>query len=225
MAAVGERESDYAALGDVDPVLARLVVEYGMPDPFEFHDGGRTTGSNFAAMALHILGQQISTKVAFVLYDRLVAALDGTPNATGILELGAERIKGLGTSRAKAGYLVNLAEHVSDGRLPIEQMADLSDADAVEALVAVKGIGQWSAEMFLIHQLHRADILPAGDVGIRNAIAAAYRLDEVPTIPETRERGEAWAPWRTFASAILWRSLAPSAGNAAQNQNQRAATA
>jgi DNA-3-methyladenine glycosylase II len=178
-----------------------------MPDPFQFQDGGRTTGSNFAGMLLHILGQQISTKVAFVLYDRLVEAVGGTLTPEAVLGLGPEKIKGVGTSRSKAAYLTGLAEHVDRGLLEIEHMDQFSDPEAVDALIAVKGIGQWSAEMFLIHQLHRADILPAGDVGIRNAITDAWQLETSPTIKETQTLGARWTPYRSYASALLWRSL------------------
>ncbi|MET9275915.1 hypothetical protein [Kribbella sp. NPDC003557] len=200
----------YGALAQADPVLAELIAQYGTPDPFEFHDGGRTAGSNFAAMVLHILGQQISTRVAFILYDRLADVLGGTPTASSVAGLGPERVKALGTSRAKAVYLADLADRVRTGSLDIERMDHLTDEEAVEALVAVKGVGQWSAEMFLIHQLRRADILPAGDVGIRKAVAAAYRLDGVPGVDEVRERGTRWAPYRTFASALLWSYLSVS---------------
>jgi HhH-GPD superfamily base excision DNA repair protein len=113
-------ELAYKALSAADPVLGRLTDEYGMPNPFVFHDGGRTTESNFAAMTLHILGQQISTKVAFVLYDRLTEASGGTPTTGRVLKLGPDRIRQLGTSRSKAGYLLDLANHVLTGQLDIE---------------------------------------------------------------------------------------------------------
>ncbi|MBC7596308.1 MAG: DNA-3-methyladenine glycosylase 2 family protein [Kineosporiaceae bacterium] len=204
----------YSGLTNADPALGRLVERYGTPDPFEFHDGGRTSGSNFAAMSLHILGQQISTKVAFVLYDRLTNATGDTPTAKSVLALGQDSIKAHGTSRSKAGYLINLAEHVESGALNIEKMDDLSDIDAVQALVRVKGIGIWTAEMFLIHQLHRPDIFPAGDVGLRNAIQRLRGTSEVPSIPGAQQIGLQWRPFRTYASALLWRSLTATADGA-----------
>lgn len=208
------RTRAYRALSEADPVIGNLVERYGKPDPFQFPDGGRTQGSNFAVMTLHIVAQQISMKVALVLYDRLVEALGGKPTPEGVLALGADRIKSLGTSRAKSTYLVDLAEHIHTGALDIENLEQFSDQRAVDALVAVKGVGQWTAEMFLIHQLRRPDVLPAGDLGIRHAIAAAYRLEVAPTIDEARARSAAWAPYRTYASAILWRSLADGAHTA-----------
>jgi DNA-3-methyladenine glycosylase II len=201
------RRRAFAALGQADPVLAGLAESCGLPDPFFFPDGGRTTGSNFAAMTLHILGQQISTKVAFVLYDRLAAATGGTPTPDAVLRLSAGRLRELGTSRSKAEYLRSLAEHVATGELDIENMRELTDQQAVGALTHVKGVGVWTAEMFLIHQLHRADILPAGDLGIRKAVRNVYHLGETPTVDQVRQRGLAWAPYRTYATALLWRSL------------------
>lgn len=197
----------YAALAQADPALARLVERYGTPDPFEFHDGGRTTGSRFAAMSLHILGQQISTTVAFVLYDRLRAATGDVPTAKRVLALGLDSIKALGTSRSKATSLINLAEQVSTGPLDIEHLDDHSDIEAVQALVAVKGIGIWSAEMFLIHQLNRPDVFPSGDVGLRNALQRLRQLPQVPSISRAEKLGRQWRPLRTYASSLLWHSL------------------
>ncbi|TFB90144.1 DNA-3-methyladenine glycosylase 2 family protein [Cryobacterium algoricola] len=201
------RQQAYAALARMDRDLGRLVDRYGTPDPFEFHDGGRTSGSNFAAMSLHILGQQISTTVAFLLYDRLRDAIGDTPTAKDVLTLGQDSIKALGTSRSKAGYLINLADHVASGVLDIENMGGLSDDDAIQALVAVTGIGVWSAELFLIHQLHRADIFPAGDVGLRKALKRLYGSAEIPAVAAAHETGRHWRPFRTYAAALLWRSL------------------
>jgi len=201
----------YRALEQADPVLGRLVDTADRPDPFIFYDsydGGRTGGDNFAAMVLHILGQQISTTVAFAIYDRLTASLGGKPTPHGVLAAGTEAIRQLGASRSKASYLADLAERVASGQLDIQHMDHLTDQQAVEALIAVKGVGQWTAEMFLLHQLHRADILPAGDLGIRNAVRRAWRLETVPSIEDVRARGQAWAPYRSYASALLWRSLA-----------------
>jgi len=197
----------YAALAQMDRDLGRLIDQCGTPDPFEFHDGGRTSGSNFAGMSLHILGQQISTTVAFLLYDRLRDATGDTPTAKSVLALGQDSIKALGTSRSKAGYLITLAEHVDSGVLDIENMGGLSDDDAVQALVAVTGIGVWSAEMFLIHQLHRADIFPAGDVGLRNALKRLNGSAMTPSVAAAHETARRWRPLRTYAAAMLWRSL------------------
>jgi DNA-3-methyladenine glycosylase II len=208
----GQRRLAYAALAAADPVLDKLVAAHGMPDPFDFHDGGRTAGSNFAAMTLHILGQQISTKVAFVLYDRLSAQTSGTPTPQAVLALGADRIRALGASRAKAAYLLNLAGHVGSGALDIEHMDDLSDQQATDALTQVKGIGAWSAQMFLIHQLRRSDVLPAADIGIRSAARTLWSLGDMPSAKAVTLLAQPWAPYRSYAAALLWSSLIPRAG-------------
>lgn len=212
--AAAGRADAYGALAAADPVLAGLMRDHGTSDPFAWIDAGRTGGSNFAAMVLHILGQQISVAVAFILYDRLANAAGGIPTPQAVLALDPDTLRGFGLSRAKAAYVHDLASRAEDGRLDIEHMDGLSDGQAFTALTAVRGIGPWSAEMFLIHQLHRADILPAGDVGIRRAIEQAWQLPGMPTIDEVRDRGAAWAPHRTYASALLWRSLAHPASTA-----------
>jgi len=156
---------------------------------------------------MHIIAQQISTKVALVIFDRVAAAAGGTLTPEGILGLSVEQLRALGTSNSKAAYLRALAEAVHSGTLPIETLDSLSDQEAIDQLTAVKGIGPWSAQMFLIHQLGREDILPAGDLGIRLAVQRAYALPETPSIEDVRRRGEAWAPYRTYAAGVLWRSL------------------
>jgi DNA-3-methyladenine glycosylase II len=200
-------DTPYDVLSNADPVLADLIRRYGRPDPFVFADGGRSASSNFAGMTLHILAQQISTKVALVLYDRLAAASGGTPDPEGVLRLDAERLRALGMSHSKATYVRALAESVHSGALDIDRLDGSTDEEAMSDLMRVKGVGPWSAEMFLIHQLRRTDILPAGDLGIRVAVQHAYSLPEVPTIEEVRSRGRAWAPYRTYAAAVLWASL------------------
>ena len=140
----------YAALGRADPVLHELIVQHGTPDPFQFPDGGRTTGNNFAGMVLHIVSQQISINVALILYDRLVAAIHGTPAPVTVLALNVDQLRKLGLSHSKASYLHNLAEQVQAGILPIDSLSTFTDAEAADLLTHVKGIGPWSAEMFLI---------------------------------------------------------------------------
>src|ERR1700752_880316 len=121
-------ERQYRFLAHRDPVLARMVGEYGHPDPFEWHDGGRTGSSNFAAMTLHIVGQQISAVVAFVVFDRIAAAVGGVPTPHGVITLGAERLRECGLSRAKAAYVLDLAHRQMSGLIDIEDMADLDDS-------------------------------------------------------------------------------------------------
>lgn len=204
-----DRERAYDALAAAGPVLARLITAYGRPDPFTWHDGGRTGDSRFAALALHITGQQISAAVAFAVYDRLAAATGGIPRPEAVLGLDEDRLRALGLSRAKARYLRSLAEAQTSGAIDVERMDALSDDAIVKALTAVPGIGLWTAQTFLIHQLHRPDVLPAGDTGIRRAVQTAWGLDRAPASRDISARAEPWAPYRTYAAALLWTSLAP----------------
>lgn len=192
-----------AELAGLDPVLAGLVGRVGCPDPFRWADGGRTGDSHFAALALHIVGQQISTKVAFVIYDRIAAAIGGVPSPVGLTALGPDELRAAGLSRAKVSYLLGLATSDVD----VERLDNLTDEQAMAALTSIRGVGRWSAEMFLIHQLHRPDVLPAGDIGIRRAIERAWSLPALPSIAEVETRSEAWTPHRSHAAAILWASL------------------
>jgi DNA-3-methyladenine glycosylase II len=199
----------YTALAAADPVLRGLIGVYGKPDPFHFADGGRTGDDHFAALVLHILGQQISTKVAFVLFDRLTSAIGVLPNPSGIISLGPQRLRALGLSRAKVSYVLDLAQHQLSGQLDVPKLGALADQDVLASLTSVRGLGVWTSEMFLLHQLHRPDVLPAGDMGIRRAVERAWATDTLPTIAAVRERALPWAPYRSYASALLWASLAP----------------
>src|SRR6201995_4195223 len=199
----------YHVLGRREPVLAGLIDTYGYPLPFEWHDGGRTGDSPVAALLFHIVGQQISAAVAFRIYDRVAAACGDIPSAAAILTLQAPRLEAAGLSRAKASYIMALARAQADGVIDIEAMGDLEDAEVIAKLTAIHGIGLWTAQTFLIHNLARPDVLPASDLGIRRAIAAQWRLTDLPTPKDVQTRSAAWKPYRSYASALLWRSLAP----------------
>lgn len=203
-----ERFTAYTALAAGEPVFARLIGQYGQPDPFEWFDGGRTGDSKFAAMVLHIVGQQISARVAFTVYDRLAAARWGVPTPESVAELGPQRLRGCGVSTAKAGYLLALADSQTAGAFDIEHLDQATDADAIAALTAVRGIGVWSAETFLVHNLRRPDVLPAGDLGVRRAVSRLWQLEPAPSEQTVRDMALAWTPWRSYAGALLWRSLA-----------------
>lgn len=199
----------YRVLSGREPVLAGLVDTYGYPPPFEWHDGGRTGDSQFAAMLLHIVGQQISASVAFRVYDRVAAACGGIPSAAAVLTLQARRLEAAGLSRAKASYITALARAQADGVIDIEAMGDLEDAQVIAQLTAIHGIGLWSAQTFLIHNLARPDVLPAGDLGIRRACAGLWTMSSLPSPGAVKTLSTGWAPYRSYASALLWRSLAP----------------
>jgi DNA-3-methyladenine glycosylase II len=157
-----------------------------------------------------IAGQQLSVLAARAIYGRLIARFQGRPpTPQEILDDDPEELRAAaGFSRAKVSYLRSLAEHVLSGELELERLDDLSDAEVIAELVAVKGIGLWTAHMFLMFHLDRPDVLPVGDLGIRRAIELAYGLDGLPDPATMEEIAEPWRPQRTLACRYLWRSLA-----------------
>jgi DNA-3-methyladenine glycosylase II len=205
----GDTDRAYRSLRRIDPVFGQLIAAYGHPEPFAWRDPRRTGRSKFAAMVLHIVGQQISNTVAFAIYDRLMAAAGGVPTPAAILALDHATLRAVGLSEAKSSYVRALADAQSSGAIDIEHLDGVADDDIVKQLTAIRGIGTWSAEMFLVFNLHRADVLPSGDLGIRTAVQRQWRLDELPLPKDVKARGEPWSPWRTYAATLLWSSLGP----------------
>ena len=156
-----------------------------------------------------IVGQQLSVLAARAIYGRLLARFsDRPPTPAEILADDPEELRAAaGLSRAKVSYLRSLAEHVISGELELERLDELGDEEVIAELTAVKGIGLWSAQMFLMFQLDRPDVLPVGDLGIRRAIERAYELPELPLAPQMEQIAEPWRPYRTLACRYLWRSL------------------
>jgi 3-methyladenine DNA glycosylase/8-oxoguanine DNA glycosylase len=191
-----------------DPVLARLVEAIG-PAPLKVD-----RSPAFAALVESIVYQQISGKAAAAIHARLCVAVGRrTPRPEDIAATSDAALRGAGLSRVKIAYLRDLAERAIAG-LPLRRLSRLEDEEVVEALVQVKGIGRWTAEMFLMFRLLRPDILPVGDYGIRKAMQRAYRLRKLPK-PEVMHRIAApWRPYRTVACWYLWRSLDAPAGRA-----------
>jgi DNA-3-methyladenine glycosylase II len=194
----------YRELAARDQVLRAITEMRGRPNPFVWKGGAPPGSSNFAAMLLHIVSQQISTAVALVLFGRIERATGGSPDPQAIAALGPERLRELGLSHAKAGYLVDLAKMHMTGSLDTERLDGLDDDQAIAALTSARGVGLWTAQMFLIHQLHRPDVLPAGDLGIRSAVQAAWKRSTLPSIDAVTRLGANWAPFRTYAAALLW---------------------
>jgi DNA-3-methyladenine glycosylase II len=191
-----------------DPIMARLIDDYGGPLPLEPDSRGRPE-DHYGALVRSIAGQQLSVKAARSIWNRLVERYEGrTPTPEEILAEEPEEFRAAcGFSRAKVASLRSLAEHVVDGRLELGRLEDLPDEQVIEELVAVKGIGVWTAQMFLMFTLHRPDVLPVGDLGVRNAAMRAYGLEKAPAPDELTALAEAWRPHRTRASLYLWRSL------------------
>jgi DNA-3-methyladenine glycosylase II len=200
-------EAPDAHLHRADPVLARLIDDGG-PLPLEPDSRGRPE-ELYGALVRTIAGQQLSVKAARAIWNRLVARFDGrTPTPEEILGDDPDELRvAAGFSRAKVAYLRSLAEHVVSGELELDRLADLPDEEVMRELTAVKGIGEWSAHMYLMFTLHRPDVLPVGDLGIRNAVRSAYGLDAVPKPAELEPLAEPWRPYRTRACLYLWRSL------------------
>jgi DNA-3-methyladenine glycosylase II len=201
-----------AHLRRCDPVLAEIIEAIG-PKGLPAPDAGRTTAAgppdHYGALVRSIVGQQLSTKAARSIFGRLTERFGGrTPTPAEVLADDPEELRAAaGLSRAKTNYLRSLAEHVLSGELELELLDALPDDEVLAELVAVKGLGVWTAQMFLMFHLGRPDVLPVGDLGIRRAIERAYGLDGLPD-PATMERiAEPWSPHRTLACRYLWRSL------------------
>jgi DNA-3-methyladenine glycosylase II len=154
-----------------------------------------------------IVYQQLSGRVASVIFERLLCAAGGTITPANVLNLRPARMRSAGLSTQKTAYIRDLARHTRDGHLVFEEMGSLSDKEVIERLTVVKGIGVWTAHMFLIFALRRPDILPTGDLGIRAAIRKAYGLPGLPKPAEIENLAEHWRPYCTVASWYLWRSL------------------
>jgi DNA-3-methyladenine glycosylase II len=143
------------------------------------------------------------------IYGRILDLFDGsTPTPEQLLEAEETDLRGAGLSGRKVEYIRDLASHVIDGELELERLPELSDEEVIEEIVAVRGLGVWTAEMFLLFHLERPDVLSGGDLGIRKAIQIEYELDEMPPPTQVVEIGEPWRPHRSLASLYLWESLA-----------------
>jgi DNA-3-methyladenine glycosylase II len=189
-------------------VLARLLDEIGAPDVRR--DPARPgPNDHYGALVRAIVGQQLSTRAARAIYERLIAYFDGRPpTPEQLLASEPEEVRAAaGLSRAKVTFLRSLAEHVTTGQLELDRLDALPDEEIVAELVAVKGIGEWSAHMFLIFQLERPDVLAVGDLGIRRAVERAYALPDLPSAADLTELAEPWRPYRSVACRLFWHSL------------------
>jgi len=197
-----------AALAGADPVMAGLIARIGTMS-LERRRRGRPKGDAYGALLRAIVGQQLSAKAAATIFDRVLALYGGrVPAAQDLLETDESDLRGAGLSGRKVEYLKDLAQHVVSGELEVDRLGDLTDDKVIEEITAVRGLGVWTAHMFLIFHLEREDVLPVGDLGIRNAIKTEYGLDELPTPDEMESMAEPWRPHRTLACLYLWESLA-----------------
>lgn len=187
----------------IDPVLAKVIETVG-PCRLEV----RSEGTHFQALTRSIVYQQLSGKAAATILARVNALVpSGAPTPSDMLGIADDRLRAAGLSRQKIAYLRDLASKVHTGELPLDHIESMSDDDVVTHLVQVKGIGRWTAHMFLMFRLGRQDVLPDLDLGIQNAIKRVYRLRKRPAPERVRRIGSKWSPHSTVACWYLWRSL------------------
>lgn len=194
-----------AHLTNADATLGGLIATYGTLPPER--EGRPAHDDHYGALLRSITNQQLSVAAARTIYNRMLDRFGGhPPTPEQILADDPEDLRSVGLSRPKIGYLRSLAEHVLAGELELHRLDELPDEEVIAELVAVKGLGEWTAHMFLMFQLERPDVMAPGDLGIRRAIERAYSLEEPDR--ETLERlADRWRPHRTLACRYLWRSL------------------
>ena len=189
---------------DGTPLLRTLIAAYGTCGLARLQ-----REDPFTALVEAIVWQQLSGKAAATIYKRVLALLPegGPPTPGGILALEEADLRAAGLSRAKTAYIRDLATRVREGDVPLDALGTLEDDPVIAELTKVKGIGRWTAEMFLMFRLHRPDVLPVDDVGIANAIRRAYGLRKIPSPVRMQKIAEPWRPYRSVACWYLWRSL------------------
>jgi DNA-3-methyladenine glycosylase II len=187
-------------LKKTDPVMGRIIEKVGRYR-IDFRE------PTFATLVRSIVYQQLSGKVAIVIYNRLLEGAGGELTPEAILKLKPAKLRKIGLSRQKSSYILDLARHTKAGSVAFDKIHQLTDEEVIEHLTAVKGIGVWTAHMFLIFALRRTDVLPTGDLGVRMAIRKAYELEELPKPAEIEALARAWRPYCSVAAWYLWRSL------------------
>jgi DNA-3-methyladenine glycosylase II len=185
-----------------DPVIGGLMRKHG-----ECGLADAQHADPFHALLRAIVSQQLSTKAAATIAARFDGLYGGPPTPAQVMATSDEQLRAVGFSTQKTGYVRDLCRRIDDGTLPLAALDAMSDEEVVEALTQVKGIGRWTAEMFLMFRLHRPDVLPVDDLGIVKAVQKAYRLRKVPTPERLIRIGEAWRPYRSIACWYLWASL------------------
>jgi DNA-3-methyladenine glycosylase II len=199
---------DYASarrhLAKADPKLAAIIKRVG---PCQLH--AVAPRDAFEALCMSIASQQLSVKAAATIFGRFCDLFppDRKPTPERVMQLTEDQIRAAGFSRPKAAFIKDLAAHVLDGRLDLKGLKRHSDDEVMRQLIAVKGIGRWTAEIFLMFRLGRPDIFPADDLGLINAVHRAYKLRKRPDAKRLRALAETWRPHRSVAAWYLWQSL------------------
>ncbi|HET7585550.1 MAG TPA: DNA-3-methyladenine glycosylase [Gemmatimonadaceae bacterium] len=198
-----------AHLRRADPVLASIIDRVG-PCRFQL----RTEGTHFDAVVRSIIYQQLSGSAASTIHSRVLTLFGGSPHPAQLATVDDTALRSVGVSRQKIAYLKDLAARVLADEVPIERLHELEDAAVIDALTRVKGVGTWTAHMFLMFRLGRADVLPTGDLGIRKAMQRAYRMRRPPDERRMQRVAACWSPYTSVACWYLWRSLEQSAAAA-----------
>lgn len=194
----------YRHLRKVDPVVGRLIDEIG---PFTPRPDG---GDPYERMVRSILYQQLAGSAASAIQRKWFGSYGNeakTPTPKQVLATTDQKFRSCGISRQKMSYLRDLAIHISEKRLPLDNLDQMTDEQIVEALTQVKGFGEWSAQMLLMFHLCRPNVLPVGDLGVRNGMKLAYNLNKTPTPKQAKEIGAKWSPYATVASWYMWQIL------------------
>ena len=193
-----------AELVERDPVIAKLVAVAG---PATLKRRGKERRDHFGALARSIAYQQLAGKAAAAIHGRFEALFDGHPTPDAVLAEPEENLRGAGLSAAKTASILDLASKVESGVVPLDGIEKLGDDEIVERLSSVRGIGRWTAEMFLMFQLGRIDVWPVDDLGVRAGYQAAYRLKDMPKPKELAAYGEAFRPYRSIAAWYMWQAI------------------
>lgn len=185
-----------------DRILRKIIPMY--PDEWL-----QAPADPFATLVRAIIGQQVSRRTAEAVWVRLIEFLDAQTTPQKVLSFNAETLRNVGLPKRKAEYILDLATHFDQAKVDPDAWHDMDDEAIIKELCAIRGIGRWTAEMFLIFNLHRADVLPLDDAGLIKAISQHYYSGEPVSRFEAREVAQAWTPWCTVATWYLWRSLGP----------------
>jgi len=196
-----------------DPVLATLIRAHG-----ECGLAASQRADPFHALLHAIIAQQLSSKAAATIERRFTALFDGDPTPAAVAGAPDAQIRAVGISAPKIKYMRDLCGKILDGSLDLDSLGSLSDDEVIASLTSVKGIGRWTAEMFLMFRLHRPDVLPVGDLGIVRAVQKAYKLRTQPSPQRLTTIGETWRPYRSVACWYLWASLAPPAARTTRSE-------
>ena len=183
--------------------MRRIVREVGPPDLHR----GRKPQDHFAELARAVCYQQLAGPAARTIHGRFTEIFDGTPTPEAVLATSVDDLRGAGLSGAKVASILDLAAKIRDGELCLEQVEHRGDDEIVQELTLVRGIGRWTAEMFLIFQLGRLDVWPVDDLGVRKGYAQLYRLEELPAPRDLEVRGEPFRPYRSVAAWYCWRAV------------------